>query len=71
MLSEFRPKKVRLNVQISSELKDRLHRLSVFQGEGVSTLVRQSIEEKLEKIEKRMFEEKMRYAYQETGSGKY
>ena len=64
MQSELQPKKVRLNVQISSELKGRLSRLSVFEGKRVSTLVRQSIEEKLEKIEKKIFEEKMKCAYQ-------
>jgi len=64
MQSELQPKKVRLNVQISSELKGRLSRLSAFQGKRVSTLVRQSIEEKLEEIEKKIFEEKMKCAYQ-------
>jgi len=64
MQSELQPKKVRLNVQISSELKGRLSRLSAFQGKRVSTLVRQSIEEKLEEIEKKIFAEKMKRAYQ-------
>jgi predicted DNA-binding protein len=64
MQSELQPKKVRLNVQISSELKGRLSRLSAFQGKRVSTLVRQSIEEKLEEIEKKIFAEKMKCAYQ-------
>ena len=64
MQPELHPKKVRLNVQISSELKDRLFRLSAFQGKGVSALVRQSIEEKLKEIEKTIFEEKLKRAYQ-------
>ena len=39
--------------------------LSGFQGKKVSTLVRESIEEKLEQIEKKIFEEKMKCAYRE------
>jgi len=64
MQLELQPKKVRLNVQISSELKSKLTELSAFQGKRVSTLVRESIEEKLEDIEKKIFEEKMKCAYQ-------
>ena len=64
MKPELKPKKVRLNVQISSELKMKLTELSAFQGKRVSTLVRESIEEKLEDIEKKIFEEKMKCAYQ-------
>jgi predicted DNA-binding protein len=64
MQSRLQPKKVRLNVQISSELKGKLSQLSAVQGKKVSTLVRESIEEKLNEIEKRIFEEKMKCAYQ-------
>ena len=64
MQPELQPKKVRLNVQISSELKVKLAELSSFQGKKVSALVRESIEEKLEAIEKKIFEEKMKSAYQ-------
>jgi len=64
MQLQLQPKKVRLNVQISSELKIKLTELSAFQGKRVSALVRESIEEKLEDIEKKVFEEKMRCAYQ-------
>jgi len=63
MQGNLQPKKVRLNVQISSELKSKLSQLSAFQGKKVSTLVRESIEEKLEQIEKDIFEEKMKRAY--------
>jgi len=35
------------------------------QGKKVSTLVRESIEEKIEQIEEKIFEEKMKRAYQE------
>jgi len=64
MQLQLQPKKHRLNVQISSELKIKLTELSAFQGKRVSALVRESIEEKLENIEKKIFEEKMRCAYQ-------
>ena len=65
MQGNLQPKKVRLNVQISSELKSKLSQLSALQGKKVSTLVRESIEEKLEQIDKKIFEEKMKRAYQE------
>jgi len=65
MQGNLQPKKVRLNVQISSELKSKLSQLSAFQGKKVSTLVRESIEEKLTQIDKKIFEEKMKRAYQE------
>ena len=65
MRPNSQPKKARLNVQISSELKSKLYRLSAFQGKKISALVRESIEEKLKQIDKNIFEEKMRCAYQE------
>jgi len=65
MQLSLQPKKVRLNVQISSELKNRLFQLSASQGKKVSTLVRESIEEKIEQIDKKILEEKMKCAYQE------
>jgi len=65
MQPNLQPKKARLNVQISSELKNKLYQLSAAQGKKVSTLVRESIEEKLEEISKKIFEEKMRCDYQE------
>ena len=55
--------KTRLNVQISSELKNRLVQISKSQGKKVSMLVRESIEEKLNRIEKKKFEEGMKRAY--------
>ncbi len=65
MQSNSPSKKVRLNVQISSELKNKLFQLSASQGKKVSTLVRESIEEKLKQIDKKIFEEKMKAAYKE------
>lgn len=58
-------KKTRLNIQISSELKNKLYQLSNMQGKKISVLVRESIEEKLSQIEKKMFEENMKRAYLE------
>ena len=55
--------KTRLNIQISSELKDKLFRISAMQGKKVSVLVRESIEEKLKQAEKRIFDAKMKSAY--------
>jgi len=65
MQTNLQAKKTRLNIQISSELKSKLSQLSAFQGKKVSTLVRESIEEKLEQIDKEVFEEKMKCAYRE------
>jgi len=65
MQPNLQPKKARLNVQISFELKSKLSRVSASQGKKVSTLVRESIEEKLKKIDQKKFEEKMKCAYQE------
>ncbi len=65
MQPNLQQKKARLNIQISFELKSKLSQISAFQGKKVSTLVRESIEEKLEQIDKKIFEEKMRCAYQE------
>lgn len=58
-------KKVRLNVQIPVELKSKLSKVSALQGKKVSTVVRESIEEKVAQVEKKIFEEKMKRAYQE------
>ena len=64
MQPKLQPNKVRLSIQIPFELKSKLSQLSVFQGKKVSVLVRESIEEKLEEIEKVILEEKMKQAYQ-------
>ena len=65
MQPNLQPKKARLNVQISSELKNKLYHVSAAQGKKVSVLVRESIDENIKQIEKKMFEEKMKCAYQE------
>jgi predicted DNA-binding protein len=63
MLQNIPSKKVRLNVQIPFELKDKLAWASVIEGEKMSVLVRESIEQELRRIEKKVFEEKMKNAY--------
>ncbi len=56
-------KKVRLNVQIPFELKDKLNWAATIEGKKMSVLVRESIEQELRRIEKKIFEEKMKNAY--------
>ncbi|MCK4603904.1 MAG: hypothetical protein KAU41_04300 [Deltaproteobacteria bacterium] len=63
MLQNIPSKKVRLNVQIPFELKDKLTWASVIEGKKMSVLVREFIEQELRRIEKRVFEEKMKNAY--------
>jgi len=65
MRTNLQAKKSRLSIQISSEIRNKLSRASALQGKKISTLVRESIEEKLEQIEKKRFEEEMKSAYQE------
>ncbi len=53
MLQNIPSKKVRLNVQIPFELKDKLTWASVIEGKKMSVLVRESIEQELRRIEKK------------------
>jgi predicted DNA-binding protein len=55
----------RLNLIVPVELKRKLVNIATGQGKKVSALVRESIEEKLARIERGLFEEKMREAYLE------
>lgn len=63
MHPNLQSKKVRLNIQISSELKNKLFQVSALKGKKVSVLVRESIEKRIEQIDKEIFEEKMKQAY--------
>ena len=63
MLQNLPSKKVRLNVQIPFELKNKLNWAYVIEGKKMSVLVRECIEQKLRRIEKKVFEEKMKNAY--------
>ena len=54
---------MKLNIQIPVELKEKLIIVSALEGKKISVLVRESIEEKLEKINRRIFEQEMKSAY--------
>jgi len=64
MLSTTRQEKVRINIQLPAAIKDKLFQASSRQGKKVSALVRESIEEKLNQLDRRDFEERMKVAYQ-------
>lgn len=64
MLSNAQQEKVRLNIQVPVEIRDRLFQASSRLGKNVSVLVRESIEEKLQQLETQVFEERMKAAYQ-------
>ena len=65
MLSEIHREKLRINIQLPAEVKDRLFQASARQGKKVSALVRESIEEKLRQLDWQVFEERMKAAYQD------
>jgi predicted DNA-binding protein len=64
MLSTKQQEKVRINVQLPAEIKAKLFLASSRQGKKVSVFVRESIEEKLNRLENQIFEEQMKAAYQ-------
>jgi predicted DNA-binding protein len=53
----------RLQILVPRELKERLRQTAAGKGVKLSTLVRESIEEKIEDWEREVFEGKMRNAY--------
>ena len=65
MLSTKQREKVRINIQLPAEIKDKLFEASSRQGKKVSAFVRESIEEKLIQIDRQVFEERMKVAYQD------
>ncbi|GAB6269912.1 MAG: ribbon-helix-helix protein, CopG family [Smithella sp.] len=65
MLSTTQREKVRINIQLPAEIKDRLSQASAREGKNVSTLVRESIEEKLMQLDKQDIDERMKTAYQD------
>ena len=65
MISTSQQEKVRINIQLSAEIKDRLSKASTREGKNVSTLVRESIEEKLMQLDKQDIDERMKAAYQD------
>jgi predicted DNA-binding protein len=65
MLSMTSQEKVRINVQLPAEIKERLFQASSRQGKKVSALVRESIEDKLRQLDRQVFEKQMKAAYQD------
>ena len=65
MLSTTLREKVRINIQLPAEIKERLSKASAREGKNVSTLVRESIEEKLMQLYKQDIDERMKTAYQD------
>ncbi len=65
MLSTTQREKVRINIQLPAEIKDRLSQASTREGKNVSTFVRESIEEKLMQLDKQDIDERMKAAYQD------
>jgi predicted DNA-binding protein len=65
MLSTAQQEKVRINIQLPAEIKDRLSKASTREGKNVSTLVRESIEDKLMRLDKQDIDARMKAAYQD------
>jgi predicted DNA-binding protein len=62
---EAQQEKARLNIQLPAEIKARLFQASAREGKKVSSLVRESIEEKLMQFDRQDLEERMKAAYQD------
>lgn len=56
---------IRLSVLIPRATKDRLTEISSANKTRLSTFVRESIDEKISRMEQEVFEERMRLAYQD------
>lgn len=56
-------KHVRINILIPEETRIKLAEVASLQGKKISALVRESIEEKIRRIERELFEEEMKAAY--------
>lgn len=67
MVQKLSAEDARLNLILSRELKRRLVKTAAAQGKKVSALVRESIEEKLARLERIHLEAKMRQAYVDMG----
>ena len=57
--------KARINIQLSAEMRDRLIQASFRERKKISSFIRESIEEKIKRLEKQIFEEQMKTAYRE------
>ncbi len=56
---------VRINIQLPAEIREKLFHASSRQGKKVSAFVRESIEEKLNQLDRQIFEERMKAVYQD------
>jgi predicted DNA-binding protein len=56
--------RTKINVQIPADTRERLLEAALLEGKTASMLVRESIEEKIAQINRRILEEKMKAAYQ-------
>ncbi|MBU3949569.1 MAG: hypothetical protein KJ826_15300 [Proteobacteria bacterium] len=65
MLPTTQQEKVRINIQLSAEIKEKLFNASSRHGKKVSAFVRESIEEKLIQLDRQDFEKQMKAAYQD------
>lgn len=65
MLSSVQKEKVRINIQLTADIKEKLFKASSRQGKKVSAFVRESIEEKLIQIDRQEFKKRMIAAYQD------
>lgn len=65
MRSVLHQEKVRINIQLPRDIRERLSQASSRQGKNVSALVRESIEEKLNYLDQQVFAEQMKAAYQD------
>ncbi len=65
MLTVTQQEKVRINIQLPADIRDKLFKTSSRQGKKVSAFVRESIEEKLIQLERLDFEKRMKAAYQD------
>ena len=65
MAQKLSARDARLNLVVPLELKSRLVKTASAQGKKVSALVRESIEDKLAQMERKLYEDNMREAYLE------
>jgi predicted DNA-binding protein len=65
MLPKEHSEKVRINIQLPADMRERLLQASYREGKKISVFVRESIEEKINRLERLVFEEQMKTAYQD------
>jgi len=68
MLTTVQPEKTRINIQLTAEIKERLFQASTREGKNISTIVRESIEEKLMRLDRQVLEARMKAAYEDLAT---